>query len=329
VNEAIYLKYVCEFSDPSELYTIDFNPKQESDDYSLRLLKESEQIVDNKRVNTYEFVAFAKRSTTLRFDFNATMKETTQESIDSTILGRDNAQEAQFTSTTKQLKTLVVDVSKADSELVGAFTLEVQKEKPMVKAYEPFHMQIIISGLGNFEALKPFEFQIEGVKVFSDKVIKNLELTQDGYRGSWSQKFAFVSEKEFTIPQIARSYFDIAQNTLKELHGDATKVSVEKGFVKEELLDKEEESQEDFATYIYFVLTFLAGLLVGKIKIERKIIPHAKDSLFAQKVQSAKSVDELLMLLALENSKEYSALISQVESETVSLRALKSKVLKK
>jgi len=329
VNEAIYLKYVCEFSDLSELYTIEFNPMRESDDYSLRLLKESEQIVDNKRVNSYEFVAFAKRSTSLRFEFNATMKETTQASIDSTILGRDNAQEVQFTSTTIQLKTLVVAISKVEAELVGTFTMEIQKEKPTVKAYEPFHMQIIIKGVGNFEALKPFDFPIEGVKVFAERVIENLELSKDGYSGSWSQKFAFVSEKEFTIPKIVIPYFNIEQNVLKELEADTINVSVKKAFTKEELLDKEEETQEDFSTTIYFALTFLAGILVGKIKLNKRAVPHAKDTLFEQKVQNAKSVDELLMLLALENSKEYSMLISQVESEALSLREIKSIILKK
>jgi len=328
VNEAIYLKYVCEFSDPSELYTIEFNPKRESDDYSLRLLKESEQIVGNKRVNSYEFVAFAKRSTSLHFDFNVTMKETTQESIDSTILGRDNAQEAQFTSTTQQLKTLVVDVSKVESELVGTFTMEIQKEKPTVNAYEPFHMQITINGVGNFQALKPFDFQIEGVKVFSQKVIENLELSKDGYSGSWSQKFAFVSEKEFTIPKVTIPYFNIEQNILKELEANAINVSVKKAFTKEELLDKEEETQEDFSTYIYFALTFLAGVLVGKMKLRKRAVPHAKDLLFQQKVQNAKSVDELLILLALEDSKTYSSLISQVEKKELSLREIKSKILK-
>ena len=54
MNEAIYLEYVCTFSDKSELYTIDFNPQGE--DYSLFLLQESEKIINEKRVNRYECV---------------------------------------------------------------------------------------------------------------------------------------------------------------------------------------------------------------------------------------------------------------------------------
>ena len=36
VNEAILLKYVCKFSDRSELYTIDFNPVGENENYRIK-----------------------------------------------------------------------------------------------------------------------------------------------------------------------------------------------------------------------------------------------------------------------------------------------------
>ncbi|MCK4875087.1 MAG: hypothetical protein KAS26_04485, partial [Sulfurimonas sp.] len=90
VNEAIHLTYTCKFSDRGELYTIDFNPKKENENYTLHILSESERIIDNKRINSYEFVVFAKKAKEMNFQFDTTMKKTTKESIESTVIGRDN-----------------------------------------------------------------------------------------------------------------------------------------------------------------------------------------------------------------------------------------------
>ncbi len=49
VNEAIFLKYMCSFSDRSELYSIDFNPVGEHENYTIKPLREQESIVDGKR----------------------------------------------------------------------------------------------------------------------------------------------------------------------------------------------------------------------------------------------------------------------------------------
>ena len=62
LHEAIHLKYVCSFSDASELYAIEFNPSGEYEKFTLKNLSQSEHIVDGKRVNSYEFVAFAKEA---------------------------------------------------------------------------------------------------------------------------------------------------------------------------------------------------------------------------------------------------------------------------
>jgi len=92
VNEAILLKYMCKFSDRSELYTIDFNPVVENENYTIKPLSEQEQIVDGKRVNTFEYIAYVKRSGKMTFDFDMVMKKTNEDSIENTVLGRDNEQ---------------------------------------------------------------------------------------------------------------------------------------------------------------------------------------------------------------------------------------------
>ncbi|MBU1659745.1 BatD family protein [bacterium] len=327
-NEAIYLKYVCEFSDRGELFSIDFSPAGEYEKYSLKLLSQREQIVDNKRVNSYEFVAFVKVPGQMAFDFDMSMKKTTKDSIENTVLGRDNVEKEEFSKKLMRQDTINVEIKEANSALVGDFHLSIKKDEPKVNAYEPYHLELIIEGVGNFEALKEIEFNIAGAKVFSQKAVQKVELEKDGYRGVWSQKFAIVSEKDFEIPQMNIEYFNIKDKKIDALGLDVFKVKVEKLFTKEELLEEESEGFHFTYAYVYYILTFIAGFLVAKIRLKQKDTKGSKDGLFKQKVQNAKSLGDLAMILALEDSKKYEALIIKIETkEVTSLVNVKKDVL--
>ncbi|MCX6052521.1 MAG: hypothetical protein NTZ60_08410 [Campylobacterales bacterium] len=316
VNEPIYLKYSCEFSDRAELYAIDFNPVGENEKYSLKLLSQNTKVIDGKKIVSYEFIAFAKKVGALEFEFEALMKETNKDSIENRNLGRDNMDHVEYSTVTLRQEILSVDVLESASDLVGSFVLEVKKDEPKIKAHEPFHMEIIVKGEGNFEALKAYDFNISGVKIFSQKPIENITLTKDGFSGVWSQKFAFVSEKDFEIPQIFLHYFDAKEQKIKEMKQDALSVQVSEGFVKEELLDAD-EAQMSFLKldYLYYFLTFITGFLVAKIKI-RKRVPHAIDA-FAEKVQNAKSLEELCMILVLKDAQKYSDFVLKIETKEI------------
>lgn len=315
VNEPIYLTYVCTFSDRAGLYAIEFNPDAESDDFTLNILSESKKIVDGKRVNSYEFVVFAKRAKVIDFKFEAIMKMTTRESIENTVIGRDNVEKEDFTLKKIRLEPLKVDVKPSGRELVGNFIIEVKKDRPQVKAYEPYHLEIAISGRGNFDAVKPIEFNIEGVNVFAEKAMQNIELTKDGYSGRLSQKFAFVGSGNFRIPELKIEYFDLEKKRPESLTLSEIDVQVEKAYVKEELLDKPESNFKIDYNYFYYALIFISGFLFGRIRLKKTKIAKNGDELFKQKTDEAKSLKELMIILALKDAKKYEQLISEIESK--------------
>jgi hypothetical protein len=318
LNEAIYLKYVCAFSDRAEVVTIVFNPAGEYEKYVLKNLRQSQNIVDGKRVNIYEFVAFAKVAGEMKFDFEAQMKQTTKESIENTVIGRDNMQKEQFAKENHKLETLIVDVKETEQILVGNFSIEVKKHEPKVKAHEPYHIEVAIKGNGNFEALKPLEFNIEGVKIFAGDVVEKIELSEKGESGEWSQKFAFVSEADFKIPEIKIEYFNLSEQKSDVLMINAIDVSVAKGFSKEELLDKVEDDSFKFDySYLYYILSFIVGFLAAKIEIKKRVITQSADDEFRKKIDEAKSLNELMVLLALRNDKKYEQIILDIESKKI------------
>ena len=154
INEAVYLKYTCKFSDSGELYTIDFNPTGDYKNYKIVLLTENELLEDGKRVNNYEFIAYPKVAGKLNFAFDITMKKTTQESIKFITRGRDNDRDNEdFTLSSLHQIPLTLDVKHSDSTLVGDFNLEVKKSETKIQAFEPYHLEITVTGFGNLDSI--------------------------------------------------------------------------------------------------------------------------------------------------------------------------------
>ena len=318
VNEAIFLTYVCEFSDTTELYTIDFNPVQDNEDFSIKLLKESQTIKNSKRVNSYEYIAYVKREGHISFDFDIVMKKTTQESIESTTKGHyDDAVRALFISVPMKQLALSLNIKETPSKLVGEFAVKVKKDIPKINAYQPYHLEIEIHGVGNFFNVAPVDFIIDGVKVFTQGAVLKSDFTQDGEKGVWSQKFAFVSEISFVIPEVSIEYFDLKSGKLNVLKVDGVHISVDKpAYKKEDLLDI--KGKKDFfykKEFLYFPLIFLVGFLMAKIKLKRKKPQNRQEKLFLKCIKETTSLEKLCFLLVNKDAKKYEELISKIESK--------------
>jgi len=316
VNEAIYLKYSCLYSDQAELYVIEFNPTTDNEKYRIDILREDEKIVDGKKINEYEFVLRVKQSGEFTLSLDTLMKKTNKDSIENSVLGRDNANYEEFSLYPLKQKTLHINILQAKSKIVGEFMLKVTKSKNSVDAYEPFHLTLEVDGVGDFGVFEEIEYKIDGVKVFSEPAIKKLHLTKDGESGSWKKKFAFVSDKDFTIMPFRLEYFDLISKKIKILEQEKIVVSVqEASFSKEELLDEKESEFEFSYEYVYYLLTFIAGFLVAKIRFTKRVTTGSKEQEFCIKIKKTKSLDELLLLLVLSNPRQYKQLIQDIESK--------------
>ncbi|WP_455756263.1 hypothetical protein [Sulfurimonas sp.] len=316
VNEAIYLKYVCEFSDAAELYNIDFNPITDNEKYSVKLLSEHTKIHDGIKISTYEYIAFVKQPMLIEFIFDVIMKKTTKDSIENTVLGRDNVENAEFQTRVIRQRSIKVNVKDSGASLVGEFKISDKSDDVQVKAYEPYHLNIEIKGVGNLQLLSPINFKIDGVKIFSEKPIQKLSLTKDGYVGMWNQKFAFVAGRDFKIPSIDIKYYDINTHSLKSLIVNSKDIKVKDGFKKADLLDEETESKPLDFTFVYYILTFIAGFLFSKIKFKTKDDALKEESLM-QKIDKSKSLSELSMVLILNNAKKFNELILSIETKEI------------
>ena len=317
-GEAVYLKYTCRFNDESELYSIEFNPVTNNSEYRLELLSEKERIIDEKRVNTYEFVLFVKKAGKFFFSPETIIKKTNKDSIENSVLGRDNANYEEFSIKKIKQKKLSLNVTQSPENLVGVFTMHFKKESSSVKAFEPYHLEITIEGKGDFDLLKPIIFDINNTKVFASKGVKNIKLTRDGYLGSYTQKFAFVSEKDFKISSIDISYFDLQEKRVQHLQMPSIDVNVKSAYKVEELLDQ--DSNEEFTfkrEWLYYLLVFILGYLTAKVKVKKFHKESKRDKTFQEKVYDSRDLSEFTMLLALHNKSQYEELLLRIEKGAI------------
>ena len=327
-NEPIHLKYICRYSDRAELYNIEFNPVVDNETYTIKLLSETVKIRDWKKISSFEFVVFVKKAGIVEFAFDTIMKKTNEDSIQNTVLGRDNADYEEFSQRIIRQEAISIDVEDSSSNFVGDFKLKIKKDKQKLKAYEAYNLEIDIEGIGSIQNLKAIEFKIDDVKIFTQKPTKNIKLTKDGYIGTWSQKFAFVAKKDFNIPQVSIKYYDIKEKKIKELVIPKAEVKVIQAYEKEELLDADEKPFKLSYDFLYYILTFIAGYLFANIKFKQFKSIDTKDSSFEVKVKGVKSLEELMIILALKDSKKYEEIILDIETKKVtSLSECKKRLL--
>ncbi|MDF1876444.1 BatD family protein [Sulfurimonas sp. SAG-AH-194-L11] len=326
INEAIHLHYVCKYSDSAELYVIEFNPSVDNKDYKIEILREDEKIVDGKKINEYDFVLFVKKSGKFTLALDTLMKKTNKDSIENGMLGRDNANYEEFSLYPYKQENIEVNILETSSNKVGVFTLSVRKDKTEIEAYEPYHLEFSVSGLGDFQVFKDVEYKIDGVTVFSEDAKEEILLTADGYKGTWKKKFAFVSDKSFTIPPWKTHYFDLKEKKMKTLEFKGVDIQVTPvKFTKEQLLDPIPETFTFDRSYIYYIFTFLAGFLLAKIKFTKQKTQETQKELFCKRIHEASSLEKLSFILVNEDAKKYEALISQIElKELKSLKKVKN-----
>ncbi|MCW9025820.1 MAG: hypothetical protein OQJ77_00765, partial [Thiovulaceae bacterium] len=215
-----------------------------------------------------------------------------------------------------------------DIKLFGDFNFKVKKDKPNINAYEPYHFELIIEGVGNLDKLEKIDLKIPAAKVFASKAQKDYILTEDGYKGIWSQKFAIVSDKNFDFPNINYVFHEKKSNSIKSYEVKPFKVSVKELYRKEDLLDDVKEEKQIFKKeYLYYVLIFISGFLAGKIKISKNTKDNGNDNL-TLKVESCKTLDELLVLLVVTDSVKYSDIINKIEYKKMALSEAKKQIIK-
>ncbi|MBD3798941.1 BatD family protein [Sulfuricurvum sp.] len=326
VNQSGVVRYECAFTTNAADYTIAFKPTG-NENFKVSMLTQRDRIVEGKRVQTFDLLITPLRAGTIEIALDALIRHTTFASIENASIGRDNVKKYDFEDETAQLPKAIILAKANSTALSGEITMEVKVDKRRVIAHEPVHASLYIRGSGNLDQFVPYELNISGVNIFAEQPQKNISPSSAGFEGEIRQEFALVSEKNFVIPSVELEIFDTATQSRKVLRSQAVSIEVVQGFERSNLLDPPQITDwSGWVRYgLYGALIVLGIALDEAIRWLWKRRPRRRTKRF---YDGAKTVKELITLLALSGEKRYIEVIEWLENKTVSLSEAKTKLEK-
>ncbi len=332
--EAVAVEYSCRFNTEGYEYIIEFNPPKETSEYRLELESAGEQIIDEKRINTYRFILFPKVPGALNLELNASMQHTSRESIENTVIGRDNVEKVAYTAKWVSLPAVSLDVTPHDAAVAGHLELSVTADQKHVDAFSPVQVKIELEGYGNIDRLEPFTVSIAGIKQFEDSEEKDLQLGDNGFEGKITRHIAIVSDHDFTIPPLRLRYYDTKSGRVVELASEAITVSVSP---KPELPTSGIEAASSANTFeaswswLHLLLALIAGVVIGRFLLPVGIEDDDEKLPIPKKLRRCKDAKKFIAYLALLDAQRYENIIDEIElklmkGEKVDLGAFKKRM---
>ncbi len=352
VHEAVEVVLRCHFSDTAYGYFIELQQLTHPD-YEIKLLFETEAQETGKEYYEYRYVLFPKKAGDLVLNFHALMQQTTKESIENSVIGRDNVEDLSFDSTSVALPPLHLHVKPSSAQLVGEMNLSLHADTTTVSAYKPLHLNITLEGVGNLQQVAPFVLDIPDATVFAEKPDYAITLTAQGYRGKVTQNIAVVSREGYDIPSLQQQYWHLATQKIERLETAPLHIEVTPAYRRETLLDMPVEkempqvNERDWivTAFVLFVLGFITGrylknswvqeLIFQLHRIDTWLWPR-RDTKASQKrhnlrsdIRHCRTPQALSVYLTVVDSDVYGDIITALESETIALATAKKEALKR
>jgi hypothetical protein len=183
------------------------------------------------------------------------------------------------------------------AKIVGDFSINVSVDKKIISPNEALNLTVEVVGNGNLEDIKSFKPYINGVNVFDEKIVIN--------GNKLTQKLAFVSDNDFTIPPFSLEFFNLKTNRVEKITTKEIKIKVTGEKKSSELNIKRDDTkntQQDMHKEViikneinktYIIIAFVVGLVLGLF------IMITKPFVMLKKEKSFNIKDEKLLLIKL------------------------------
>jgi len=292
LGEEFKVKFVFTFKDPSKIAEVNFSPPLF---HNLNITKEEENQTDRSQSWIYTLRAY--KETNLTID-KAYLDIALKKNSNKTIGNFDEYDYDYITLETSPLNINLIN-KKIQTKLFGDFniTSTIDKKENIV------NLTINITGRGNFEDIGAFKLKLPDATVYDDKPIIQ--------KNSFSQKFAIVSEKSFTVPSFSIKY---THDKLKKIIQKQTKpIFVQVKKVKQVTKSNKSLTKEKSFSFVYFLIGIIFGYILSKFFTKKK---KKKDEKLFEKIEKAKDTKEILKLLISHNKNQiYQNIIDELEND--------------
>ncbi len=206
-----------------------------------------------------------------------------------------------------KVKTLPENV-----DLVGEFVLKMAVDKKEVKAKEPLTAELTVSGTGNFEDIPVLKPAVSGVELFAGEPI--LEMSGEGMKEQWHQKFTFVGERSFTIPPVILDYFDLKEGRVKKVQTQPIAVHVTGSNSKTAPIENRAVQQNKGLTMGWTVMIYLLGLFSAVVFFMLPWRRWLEKGLKPQQTHDSDDRRALMLLLMHRKKPDVQAMIEKLEA---------------
>ena len=201
----------------------------------------------------------------------------------------------------------------AGADIYGNFKMSVTVDKQKTKANEPVNLTVTIKGVGNVDDIKEYKLDIKDAIVYADKPQRKIYTNDKEELGEFTQKFAIVSDRNFTIDPLEFTFFDGEEEKIKHLKSEQFNIEVTGSLIKTQtaqLEKKEPKTVEapktkivhDKASQTKLILFTLGGFLLGALSMFLLTLPKRRkieneELPLSRKIKKSKNDKELLSLL--------------------------------
>ncbi len=187
-----------------------------------------------------------------------------------------------------------------NAKIVGNFTISAEANKQEIASNEAVNVTVTVEGKGNLEDIESFKPYINGVNVFDEKI--------EIHGNTLTQKFAFVSDKDFTIPPFKLAFYNLTTKRVEQIKTEpiyikvkgssktTTPLNIKKDETSQSVVKKAQELSATASgafSYIWLIIAFAVGIIVGVVLMVAKPFQKAK------KEKCFNIKDEKLLLLKL------------------------------
>jgi hypothetical protein len=270
VGEPILLTYIFKQRLDIELSEANFNAPSFHDFWAKTTRKVPNKIEDGYNLYTINYLLYPQKSGKLHIESGR---------MDIGVLSsqkRDFFSFKQAKWKTLYTNPLEVNVKPLPQgvSLYGDYSFSVVADKNRTKANEPVNLTITITGEGNVDDIEDFTIKIPHASVYADKAKRSANLTNGKNSILFKQKFAIVSDRNFTIPSLKFKFF---HNKIEEIDSREFHIEVinSKKVPSHAILQKPQErgkplvkervvyQKHDLITImISSILSFIAGMVV-------------------------------------------------------------------
>ncbi len=155
-------------------------------------------------------------------------------------------------------------------KLFGDFKISASVDKDSSESNKPVNLVVKIEGKGNMDDIDELSLDLKNATVYADKGVKNYQLMDGEYGGSYQKSFSVLSDDGFTIPSFELRYFDKLTSTPKTISTKPIKITITnpkpinepKQEIEQNLTQANAQPIDEYDAYKLFGVGFLAGVTI-------------------------------------------------------------------